>query len=921
MRPLKLTMSAFGPYAGVTEVDFEKLGVSGLYLITGDTGAGKTTIFDAISYALYDAASGNMRDASMLRSKYADNDTPTYVELTFLYRDKVYYIRRNPEYFVEVTSDDGTTTLKKTSKKVELIYPDGKAVTKITEANSCIIDIIGIDKNQFSQIAMIAQGDFKKLLVAKTDERIGIFRKIFGTELYQAFQEKLKKEFSNIESECTKIRASINQYFGGVECDENNVLNIEVRKAKNGEMIVDDVTGLIEKLLEEDTEFLEKTEKNFSVCEKELEKVTENLAKAEEISKAAKDLEAAKESQEEVTASLEKANIILKAEQEKKPELENLAAQIAVLTEELPEYDKLKNITDEIKRSDTAIEKDTKELDDCIKSAEAVSEKIKKLNEEYESLENAGAQKEKLLREKEQTENAEAAYENLLKNLSKFTATKEKLDSAQAKYISAKETAEKDKADYDEKYRAFLDEQAGILASSLTENAPCPVCGSLTHPSPANKSENAPTEADVKLAKEKADRSLKTMSDASADASEIRGEVSSLEDAGNKQLKELNIDCTIEAAKEKVAELISIKKSEIKALNEKISIEESNEKHRAEIASLIPAEEKRLKEAEEKSALLRQQIASLQASETELKKQVSELSQKLKFKAKGEATAHLENLRNKVLLIQKGIEKAEKDFRLWEQKSTELKGRINQLIELLENAEEIDSEKLIIRKDELVHEKAVMRATINALNIRISKNKSALSSIKEKSENLSVCEKKSSWMKSLNDTANGKGKKEKVMLETYIQMNYLDRIINKANKRLLKMTGNQYELKRDEQLGNQGQQGLDLSVIDHYNGTERSVKSLSGGESFKASLSLALGLADEIEQSAGGIKLDTMFVDEGFGSLDSESLNQAFQTLAELSDGNRLVGIISHVAELKEKIDRQIVITKEKSGGSKIKII
>lgn len=564
--------------------------------------------------------------------------------------------------------------------------------------------------------------------------------------------------------------------------------------------------------------------------------------------------------------------------------------------------------------------KAAKDLEECKIYAESISEKLRKFNEEYEELQNAGAQKEKLLREKEQAENRKGIYENLLGNLSKLSEAKRKFILSQEKYLSAKKTAEEDKADYDKKYKAFLDEQAGILASDLEENAHCPVCGSLNHPSPAEKSENAPTEADVKLSKDKSDKSLKFMSDASTDASEIKGQVSSLEDAIKKQLSELGIECEIKEAEEKVTDLISGENAEIKSLSEKIRAEEEKEKRREQISRLIPENEKQLKEAEEKSSLLKEKIASLQASKAELEKQLSQLREKLKFRTKDDALRHLEDLKNKVSQMLRNSENAERTFRECEKNLTELKGRIGQLKKLLESAEKIDIESLLKKKNELTGEKASLRNILNLINIRISKNRSVLSAIKEKSEDLSVCEKKYSWMKNLCDTANGRGK-EKIMLETYIQMNYFDRIIRRANKRLLKMTGNQYELRRSEQLGNQGQQGLDLSVIDHYNGTERSVRSLSGGESFKASLSLALGLADEIECSAGGIKLNTMFVDEGFGSLDSESLNQAFSTLAELSDGNRLVGIISHVAELKEKIDRQIIITKEKSGGSKIQII
>ena len=264
---------------------------------------------------------------------------------------------------------------------------------------------------------------------------------------------------------------------------------------------------------------------------------------------------------------------------------------------------------------------------------------------------------------------------------------------------------------------------------------------------------------------------------------------------------------------------------------------------------------------------------------------------------------------------------AYKDF---EKKLSENDGRIKQLEKLVAEAEEFDLQAIRERKEAITQTKQSIAQSLRKIHARISNNTNALENIKVKSADLSVAQKRSRWINDLSDTANGTihGKnKEKISLEVYVQRTYFDRIINKANKRLNKMTGGQYDLVRTEKSDNyRSQSGLDLSVIDHYNGSIRSVKSLSGGECFKASLSLALGLADEIQSQAGGIKLDTMFVDEGFGSLDSESLAQAFNTLAELSDGNRLIGIISHVAELKEKIDKQIVITKDKSGGSKIKI-
>ena len=237
MRPIKLIISAFGPYAGVTEFDFDKLGTGGLYLITGDTGAGKTTIFDAITYALYGNPSGNNREVSMLRSKYADDATPTEVELSFSYYGKEYKVKRNPEY--ERANKRGTGTTKQIAS-AEFTYPDGKVITKIKDVDQAVKSVIGIDRNQFCQIAMIAQGDFLKLLLAPTKERMEIFRHIFKTESFSVLQEKLKRESGILSDECTSIRRSISQYINGIECDEDHVARIEVEKAKKGDLSIED---------------------------------------------------------------------------------------------------------------------------------------------------------------------------------------------------------------------------------------------------------------------------------------------------------------------------------------------------------------------------------------------------------------------------------------------------------------------------------------------------------------------------------------------------------------------------------------------------------------------------------------------------------------------------------------------------------
>lgn len=919
MRPIKLVMSAFGPYAGRTEVDFEKLGTNGLYLITGDTGAGKTTIFDAIAYALYGEASGDLRDSSMLRSKYAELDTPTEVELTFAYDGKVYTVKRNPEYERKAKKGDGVTVQK---AEAELRYPDGRVVTKIKDVNNAIVEIMGVDRNQFSQIAMIAQGDFRKLLVADTKERQEIFRKIFKTDYYRILQDKIKSEYSAVKNEYEVAQNSVKQYISGIQCDENDVLNIEATKARNGEMIVEDVVELISKILENDKKSESVTAEKISVIEKSLEEVTAVLAKAEEYSKAQSELKKSEKTYAELNVSFEEIKKTLESEKAKKPEQEKLSKQITVIEAEIPKYDELDAKKAEAQKLANQLQTCNKILESYITAQNGIAEDIAKMKEEQKSLENAGANREKLLREKEQAESRKASLENLVKKISAFDVLNANYERAKIAYRDAFDKAESVKNLYEMNYRAFLNEQAGILAENLTEGTPCPVCGSTNHPCLAEKSVTAPTEADVNELKSSYDKARKYAEELSRSAGEIKGQVDSQTEEIEKLISDHMNSCELGTAQATAESIIAEINANLKAINEKICIEEKNAKRKAELDEMIPKAEERIKKAEEVIAECRQNISALTASSAEIEKQRKSLSATLKFDGKADAMSKKKALENTLSAMQKALEDAEKNYAESEKEIVGLDAKIKQLKKQLSESETVDIDAAEQKKSALTEEKISLTAVQRKIGIRIDSNTKSLDNINKKSDELSEIEKRKISLNALNNTANGNiSGKEKIMLETYIQMTYFDRIIARANTRFMKMSGGQYELKRSETAdNNRSQSGLDLSVIDHYNGTERSVKTLSGGESFKASLSLALGLSDEIQSSAGGIKLDTMFVDEGFGSLDPESLSQAFRALADLSDGNRLVGIISHVADLKEKIDKQVIITKEKTGGSKIEI-
>ncbi|MBR2868413.1 MAG: SMC family ATPase [Clostridia bacterium] len=918
MIPIKLVMSAFGPYAGVAEVDFEKLGTNGLYLITGDTGAGKTTIFDAIIFALYgENGSGSDRKASSFRSKYADNSTPTFVELDFVYRDKTYKIRRSPKYTFK--KEDGKE--KEQSAKATLIYPDGTVVDGIKDVKEAVVGITGIDDKQFSQIAMIAQGEFRKLLLAKTEDRQRIFRKIFQTDCYEVLQRKISDANKKVKNEYALAENSVKQYISGIKCDENHPLSIEAEKAKSGLMMVEDVDTLVEKILAFDKESESEITKKIAETEKSLESVAGILAKADAYEKAAKDLAHSETERKEMLVKSAELKKHLENERAKVPEQETVRRQIAAIDAELPKYDELENKKSEASSYANDLKECNSKLEIYIKSAKQISENVEKMKAEHKELEKVPAETEKLLREKEQVHSRKAALEVFVRKLSALSFCEERYAEAQKLYTDTRFKAETAKNAYETSYKAFLDEQAGILADELVQGTPCPVCGSTDHPSPAKKSISAPTEAEVNELKTVFEKARKKAEEASAEAGEIKGKLDAQRDEAEKLTAELLPDCEIPEASETANRIVREMTLRLAEIEKEIAESEKKSKRRAELVEKIPNEENRIRKAEETISQFREKSSALAASLEASEKQCKELAESLKFESRADAVSKKKTAEGTLAAMQKALEEAEKKFADSEKFITGLEGKIKQLKKQISESEIVDRESAETKRAELLQEKDSLTKHQKEIGVRIVSNTECLGNIRLKSAELSEIGKRRASIKALDDTANGNIHGRKITLETFVQMTYFDRIISRANLRLDKMSGGQYTLKRSESAESGGKVGLDLSVVDHYNGSERGVGTLSGGEQFKASLSLALGLSDEIQSSASGIKLDTMFVDEGFGSLDPDSLSQAYRALADLSDGNRLVGIISHVAELKEKIDKQIIITKDNSNGSKIKIV
>ena len=918
MRPLKITMSAFGPYAGEVTLDMQKLGKSGIYLITGDTGAGKTTVFDAISYALYGEASGNYRENTTLRSKYASAGTPTFVELEFEYNNEIYKINRNPEYPRPNKRGEGFT---KQSANAELVMPDGSVITKIKEVSAKVEEIIGINKNQFSQIAMIAQGDFRKLLNCETNERSKIFRKIFKTEPYHNIEIKLSSLFNELKRNREKEKNGIEQYINQLKCNKNDTLSLELERAKSGDVLIEDVIKLAGEIINKDTLEYTKTQKNIESINEEIEKINSNIKLYENQEATKKAYAKASAKLEELKTKRNECEKAYKSAEAQRERLDDLTRKINLINSKMPKYDELKSLENSIKERTQSFEKSNNLLKLKQQEITLLEKEIDEKSKALEEVKGADLLVQKLTVQKEEINKKAEALKELKTEIDRCKTEQKNLKNAQSFAKSALDEYGALENEYNQIYIAFFNEQAGIIADGLKDGEPCPVCGSTSHPNLARKSENAPSQADVesaqnlvKKAQEKADKARDTASALKSRFDEIAANVKSsakklfgtddnVFDDYNSNINALKkeYDCTLAL---------------LKTANEKLSLYKKLDKE-------IPKIQEKQKSLSDEISTLNTQKASDEAFISENTKRVTSIKSELDFESADLAKDKLKEYTNLSNDIKNAIEKSKNDFDDIKSKYDTQKGTKASLENALKEFKEIDLASLNEKSLKLNEYKKDIDETAKSLYSRIESNKLLVDNISEKRDILKGYDDKYVWLKALSETANGDiSGKEKITLETFVQMTYFDSIIRKANIRLLTMSDGQYELvRRSDAETLKKNEGLALDVIDHFNASSRSVSTLSGGESFMASLCLALGLSDEIQSSNGGIKLDTMFVDEGFGSLDGEALDRALSALTSLSQGNRLVGIISHVDALRDRIDNKIVITKDRTIGSNAQII
>ena len=930
MRPLRLILSAFGPYAAETVLELEKLGKGGLYLVTGDTGAGKTTLFDAITYALYDHSSGGVREGAMLRSKYADPKTPTFVELEFEVGGKRYTVRRNPEYLRPKARGEGFTTEK---ADATLTYGDGRPpITKAKEVTAAVTEIIGLDYNQFSQIVLIAQGQFTRLLNASTEERSRIFRKLFRTQRYQQLQERLQLESSRLNQQRMEQNVRIGQILSGVSCSSDDP-DAEALAALSEQTAPETVLALLEQLTARQAEELQQTSTKRLAVENQLDALQQALGQAEQAALLRQKLTEKQAELDKLLPALDSARAENERHAGDREQLDLLARKIAQADTDLSGYDAL----------DTLLSQETEargsahlEQAKARKNREMLANldaSLAKTDAELSALAECETTRVTLASQAEQlTRHGQAltALENLL---SDCTLRARAAKKAQEAYQKAALEQEKAHQTRDRLERAFLDAQAGLLAQTLTEGSPCPVCGSVHHPCRAVLPPAAPTQAQVDTAKQTAAKVDQNAQEASAAAREAL----TAEREGRSTLRRdaeallparfadgASAPTTLGLLRTAAAE----ERETLSRTQETLHTAQAQNTSDCRRRTQLERDRKTLSEQrnalEAEASQADQKAAAQAATAAALAQRIAETKAALPYSTRAEAEQSRQVLKSEHERIRTAQEQAETALHRCEQAVAAANSAVQTLTAQIasDNSAPVDLTALKDEQLTLQAERTSLSDAEKALTAQLLPNQKALRDYRKLSGERSALEQRWQWVGALAATAGGTlSSKQKIKLETYIQMTYLDRILVHANTRLMQMTAGQYELERVGAENQRSQSGLDLGVIDHYNGTRRSVKTLSGGESFKASLALALGLSDEVQSAAGGIRLDTLFLDEGFGSLDDESLEQAIQVLAGLTEGNRLVGIISHVAALKDRIEHQVVVKKARSGGSSVELV
>lgn len=879
MLPIKMTLSAFGPYAEEQIIDFSAFGSSGLYLITGNTGAGKTTIFDGIVYALYGSLSSDFRKPDMIRSEYAEPAAQTFVELTFRVRGKEYTVRRTPPYTRAKTRGTGTTSVP---ASVSLIRPDDQPVlTKAGEVNAFIEELIGLDRDQFRQVALIAQGDFLRLLLASTRERSEIFRTIFDTRIYQVLGSQLKEKAASALEELQKLDQKQQELIGSLQGYE-----------QEGPF---DAKRFVH-WLDQEKQKQDGLKKQEESLQEAISQLSREIGQLQESQKQEERRKQARESLAAWQPRLEQTRKALQSLLEKQGAMDDLSAKIVKLDEEIRQAAHRESLEKSIQQTEALCSQLLEKQKALQERTTLWDQKLEELQKELEKSAGLDVEQEKLKQQREQL----AELEELEKRLA---AQSQAADLARDDYLKKSDAAASAQAAAVQARKRMLDAQAGVLARDLQEGVPCPVCGSLHHPHPANCSEEVPDANALRELEARQEKALK----AQQKAAEASASAHSQKEAAQTDLERKR------AALPEGLSPESLQKEE-QQLRERLDQRKQMQKSLQSLQKTREQEKKQLETVHEELEKSQKQLAAAQGSLETLKQSQQTGSLQEAQKQKKQLSDELAAWNSQKKSLEAREKEADREIAkangvLEGNQQSAVENLKEQLDEKLKKQQQLKTEQMQIQKD---HQR---------IAIQVDFNEKTWNRLKGISEKLPDVQEKAAQLDDLYRTMDGKlAGQVKMPLETWVQTAFFDRILERANLRFLKMSQGQYELVRSSAGAGNGQAGLDLDVLDHYARQTRSVKSLSGGESFLASLSLALGLSDEIQSRAGGMKVDTLFVDEGFGSLDEESLAKAIEVLQNLAGARKLVGIISHVPSLKSQIDWQIRVEKNGSRGSRARL-
>ena len=934
MRPNKLVLSAFGPYASKVELDLSKLGENGVYLITGDTGAGKTTIFDAITFALFGKPSGDIRDVKTLRSEYANEEIETYVELDFIYHDEEYHIYRRPEYTYTHVQKNGEVKQRSKATDAYLILPNGDRIVKPTEVTKQVEQLLGMKRDQFRQIAMIAQGSFLEILNADTKERGKLFEKVFMTSKYSVLMDRLNQMAKESSIALNDAKLRLQQIISDIRVPEILQEQYEQTLKTFAMNDIQPVYDLLDNIIIGAKEGIENLQKQKEQVQKQLQK---SRKEETEKTKQLQDLLSLEKLLKEKPVKEEKANRYterLKTDGEKyRIQIDALKKEQAQIEHELPEYAGLTKLTAklaEIKKQGSSVLKD---LETKTSLKKQLDEDITLKQKEAQILTDSELSLNKLFIKEEEIEKKISAfyhasmiqsnYQNAVDNLKEKTQFLQ--ESTDRKAMLQKQ--------YDDAQLSYFANQAGLLASRLIKGEPCPVCGSIEHPHPASYSDQLVTQEEINQYKKKADQVEKEYQVASKACVDANLKRSTLQNELELVLKSVT-EQTIPLGNVKTfidEHTVQLKKEQ-KEISTRIKQFQQQSKRYQELLKMIPKLQQKLTALAEEVSQSEITQAKLSVEHEQIQKQVQETTAKLKYSSETEAKNRVAILAKQILEYQQQIDQLANESKLAMDELVYVSAQIDMLKEKVESSiDEIPLQKnqlglLQAEIENLQVQQEEILKSIHDTQMYESDAQDTKKKIKSESDAYQTKLSRYSSLRELADVAmgNGRSSKEKITLQEYVQIAYLDRMIHKANERYLSMSNQQYQLVRSAGTKDKrSHEALDLDVIDFSNGSIRPVSSLSGGESFIASLALALGMSDEIQSQAGGIQIDTMFIDEGFGTLDRDSLNNAIQTLMKLSGENRLVGIISHVKELKERIHKGIIVTKDLHGshGSAAKVI